>query len=66
LDSHKIKGFRGKRVFAPDCAFEEEWNASLQKDLESLFYVAVSCSLEDKLVWPRVQVTEKMRAKRRE
>jgi hypothetical protein len=66
LNMHEMKGFRGKHSFAPDCAFEREWIASLQNDLESLFYVAVSCCVEDELEWPRIKDDTKMCSKRRD
>ena len=65
-DDHGIRGFRGKRCFASESAFEEQWTASLENDLESLFYVAVSCCMEDMLEWPRVSYESKMRVKRRQ
>jgi hypothetical protein len=66
LGVQEIRGFRGKHCFASDGAFVEQWTASLQKDLESLFYVAVSCCMEDMLEWPRMPYGDKMCVKRRE
>jgi hypothetical protein len=63
-----MTGFRGKYCFASDDAFQKKWTASLQNDLESLYYVAVTCCVEDKLEWPRIPVINdvKMLSKRRE
>jgi hypothetical protein len=68
LETHEMTGFRGKYCFASDDAFQKKWTASLQNDLESLYYVAVTCCVEDKLEWPRIPVINdvKMRSKRRE
>jgi hypothetical protein len=67
MDKHNVKGFQGKVLFAPDHAESNRmWNASLLGDLESLFYVAVSCCVEEKLEWPRLTEIGDMRRKRRE
>ena len=67
IDQHSVKGFQGKVLFAPDHAESNRmWDASLLGDLESLFYVAVSCCVEDKLEWPRLTEIGNMRRKRQE
>jgi hypothetical protein len=48
MDDQVLRGFSGKRLFACDevlmCAPDAERRGSLRNDLESLFYVAVSCA----------------------
>jgi hypothetical protein len=67
IDQHGVMGFQGKVLFAPDHAESKRmWSASLLGDLESLFYVAVSCCVEDKLEWPRLTDIADMRRKRRD
>jgi hypothetical protein len=66
MDEHDLRDFRGKVLFASGNATpNRSWNASLLGDLESLFYVAVSCCVEEKLEWPRCKDLLKMRRTRR-
>jgi hypothetical protein len=71
-DQHVVTGFSGKLAFASDAALhlrergQGRRTACLADDLESLFYVAVCCGLQEKLEWPSIKDVQKLMRKRKE